>query len=217
MLLDDGIDFKGVFSLKEYDINDNLIGEYSEKNLIMDGARTNMAQLVGGVNTGGTAAGLAINKLVLGTRGHRGTNILDFQKVGEVDNTKPTGNRSFDSGRTRLFSEAISGQINYRITFNAAGGSDVTVNANGRRYSGNIAQGSNQAGNTVRRVVNDRTVTYTITIPVTNANSGVISDPIVPYTEAALYAGDEIFSMKTFPARVKEDTVKFEISWSIIF
>ena len=37
------------------------------------------------------------------------------------------------------------------------------------------------------------------------------------YTEAALYAGDNIFSMKTFPARVKEDTVKLEITWSIVF
>jgi len=218
MLLNDKIDFYGVFSFKSLDKDGQVLDEYSEKNLIMDSARTNMAQLIGGVTSGSTStAGYEINQFVLGTRGHVGTNILDYQKVGETDTSKPAGDQSFDSSRTDLFSEAISGAVNYRIPFVGTGDSDITVSGTGTRYNANTAVGAAEGGNTIRRVVSNRTVTYTITIPAQNANSGDTVDPVVAYTEAALYAGSEIFSMKTFPARVKEDTVKFEITWSIIF
>lgn len=214
MKFNDNIDFYGVFNFKSIDAEGNILDEYNEKNLIMDAARNNMAQLVGGVTTGGdTSAGLAINKFVLGTLGHVGTDILDAQQVGESDISKPASDRTFDSQRSKIFSEAISGAVNYRIGFDATGGNDVTLTASGQRYEANSQVGSSEPGNTVRRVVSGRTVTYTVTIPVDNANSDV---PLA-YTEAALYAGGEIFSMKTFPARIKENTVKFEISWSIIF
>jgi len=52
-----------------------------------------------------------------------------------------------------------------------------------------------------------------VTVPVENANE----TGVVAYTEAALYSNEEMFSMKTFPARVKENTVKFIITWSIMF
>lgn len=218
MQLKDNIDFYGVFSFKSVDCDGNVLDEYTEKNLIMDKARTNMAQLVGGVTVGdGESTGLAINQFVLGTRGHIDTNILSYQKVGESDATKPAGNQSFDSTRERLFSETIQDAINYRIPFDVRGGNDVTVTVDGQRYETDTEVGSLEADNTVRRVVADRTVTYTFTIPIDNANSGDINNPVVAYTEAALYAGDEIFSMKTFPARVKENSVKFIIEWSIIF
>jgi predicted secreted protein len=208
MILNDQVNFVGVFSIKAFNA-DGTVDEYTEKNLIMDEARRNMAQLVGGVTTAGVVQGMHINQFVLGTKGHTGTNILDYIKVGDA---------GFTSARTSLFSEAIAGAKNYRISFTPTGGVDVTdANATGRMYSGAVAGAIDGTKNTVRRVVSDRTVTYTITVPATNANSGDAANPVVAYTEAALYAGDEIFSMKTFPARVKEDTVKFEITWSIIF
>ena len=208
MILNDQVNFVGVFSIKAFNA-DGTVDEYTEKNLIMDEARRNMAQLVGGVTSAGDTRGMHINQFVLGTKGHNGTDILNYIKVGDA---------GFTSARTSLFSEDIADAKNYRIGFDTTGGLDVTdANATGRMYAGGAAGIIDSTKNTVRRVVSDRTVTYTITVPATNANSGDADNPVVAYTEAALYAGDEIFSMKTFPARVKEDTVKFEITWSIIF
>lgn len=200
MNLNDKINFIGVFSVKSLDANGQVIDEFSEKNLIMNNARTNMAQLIGGVDTG--SVGEQINKIVLGTLGHNDSDILD-PKVAGVD---------YDTTRTQLFSEAQSGAVNYRIPFDVTGGEDVTVSVEGTRYEGSSVVGSPESGNSIQRVVSGTTVTYTITIPAANANDGIVA-----YTEAALYAGTDIFSMKTFPARVKEDTVQFEITWSIIF
>lgn len=209
MKLNDKVDFYGVFSIKSFDKDGNVIDDYEEKNLIMDEARRNMAQLIGGVTAAGDTDGRHIDSFVLGTKGHNGTNILDYIAVGDA---------GFTSARTSLFSEVGATDINYKIGFNSVGGLNVTdSNATGRHYKGTSAQDTDAVKNIVKRVVNDRTVTYTITVPATNANSGDIANPVVAYTEAALYAGSEMFSMKTFPARVKEDTVKFEINWSIIF
>ena len=205
MLLNDKIDFYGVFSSKSLDKNNNVIDEYTEKNLIMDTARNNMAQIIGGASVGEP-----INKFVIGTLGHVGTNILDPKQVGT---------NGFDSTRTYLFSEeAGSGAKNYSIGFTVSGTLDETLeNVEGTMFEGTtqVAQPAEQI-NTVRRVISDRTITYTVTIPAAAANDNT-NGAAIAYTEAALYSGDEMFSMKTFPARVKEDTVKFEITWAIIF
>lgn len=37
------------------------------------------------------------------------------------------------------------------------------------------------------------------------------------YTEAGIFAGDDIFCMKTFPAKIKDETVIFRIYWTITF
>jgi hypothetical protein len=216
MLLKDNVGIRGVFSIKSFNKEGVEIDEYKEDNLIMDNARVNMARLIAGLTVGGNVA-KPINKIVLGTRGHMGTDILDYQQVGETDTSKPTNDRTFESTRIKLFSESIASQVNYRVPFDVTGDSDVTVTGTGKRYEQDTIVGSNEPYNIVRRVVNDRTVTYIFTIPAENANSGDTENPVVAYTEAALYADDDIFSMKTFPARVKEDTVKFEIVWSIIF
>lgn len=215
MLLNDRVNFIGDFSIKAFK-KDGTIEEYREKNLIMDLARTNMAQLIGGVTTV-TNNGDPINKFVLGTLGHHGTNVLDYVKVGE---NRVVGDDStvFNSTRTSLYSEETgSGAYNYNIPFDVTGDEDVTVNVDGEMFLADVSQWTDTAvQNTIQRVVSERTVTYTITIPTSNANS-LPEDPTIAYTEAALYAGDEIFSMKCFPARVKEDTVKLVITWSIIF
>ncbi len=215
MLLKDKIDFYGEFSIKTIDINGNVIGLYSEKNLVMDTARSNMAEIIGGV----TASGDPINKFVLGTLGHMNTDILDAQQVAEVDISKPSGNQTFDATKTELFSEIIAGAINYKIPFDATGVADVTVDGEGTAYIAGVPRATTPTDvpmNSIQRVVLDKTVTYTITIPVTNANSADGTTPIA-YTEAGLYAGSELFAMKTFPARVKENTAQFIITWSIIF
>lgn len=215
MKLNEKVDFYGVFSVKSLDKDNNVIEEYTEKNLIMDNARKNMAELIAGVSTTSSP----INRFVLGTAGHIGSDILNPKVVGGVE--------GFESGLNSLFSEANNG-FNYSITFEPSGGDDVEDSAAiGSRFVGTGADnipGTDPATNeesnfnTVRRqVIAPSTVTYTITIPATNANPTDPAQTSIAYTEAALYAGDDIFSMKTFPARVKEETVTFEITWSIIF
>lgn len=211
MKLQDDVKIQGIFSIYSIDKNGNIIDKYEEKNLIMDRARQNMAQLIGNVTTG-ASLGQPINKFVIGTLGHVGTDILNYKRVGE---------NGFTSTRTRLFSEENSSALNYLIEFSVAGNTDITVQAEGKRRNGlTVVATENDVKNTIRRIVGGdqgRTVTYEITIPAENANSGNPENPVVVYTEAALYAGDDIFSMKTFPARVKENTVELKIIWSIIF
>lgn len=209
MILKDNINVQGYFAVKIFK-KDGTIETYEDKNLIMDTARSNMAQLIGG-HTSGTE----INQFVLGNKGHNGTDILDYKKVG--------ANSEFISSRVELFSQDPAyvaanskDSFAYEIPFNVVGATDTVVDA---AAIGNIAGGTGNAlvdTCEVTRVVVDRTCTYTIVIPDTAGNP-VGEGEVVAYTEAALYAGDKIFSMKTFPARVKEDTVKFEITWSIIF
>lgn len=204
MQLKDQVDFVGHFAITAYK-KDGSIEEYTEKNLIMDRARQNMAQLVGGVNTGGdTVEGKAIDAFVLGTKGHVGDNILDYKKVGS---------NGFDSTRINTFAEDEAAEF-YTLSFDPMGASVKTdIPASG--VNSKVAGTEN--GCTVTRTVSAQTCTYVITIPDANANASAVDTSVIAYTEAALYAGADIFSMKTFPARVKEDTVKLVITWSIIF
>ena len=123
----------------------------------------------------------------------------------------------FDPERSSMFSQE-SGEYNYGIEFDPTGGKVVTREAlAGTLYSGSVERSTDEPTNTIRREITglrENEVKYTITIETPNGN---VPGQAVPYTEAALYAGENLFAMKTFPARVKENTVKFVITWSIIF
>ena len=217
MILKDKIDFQGHFSVKIFK-KDGSIETYEDKNLIMDEARSNMAELVGGYTIGSP-----IDKFVLGNKGHNETDILDYKKVG--------ANNEFLSDRTKLFSEdplySTAGgkdSFTYQISFDVTGSNSLEVDEEAAGWAADYSAPTFPPTNIlpivhtceVSRSVVDRTCTYVITIPDIAGNK-VGEGEVVAYTEAALYAGSDIFSMKTFPARVKEDTVKFEITWSIIF
>jgi len=206
MILKDKIDFQGHFTVKAYK-KDGSVEIYEDKNLIMDSARSNMAELVGGYSTGAH-----IDKFVLGNKGHNGTDILDYKKVG--------ANGEFISSRTMLFSEdSAYDDANGKDSFAYEIGFDVKSDTSSKtddNAQGRIKGSSETQVCEVMRVVADRTCTYTITIP-DYAGNKVGEGAVAAYTEAALYAGQDIFSMKTFPSRVKEDTVKFVITWAIIF
>lgn len=179
---------------------DGTTEKYEEKNLIMDLARETMAELLGGYSDG-----KIINKFVLGTKGNVGDNILQYIRVGE---------NGFDTTRTKLFSEEDSSAQYFTLTFNpSSSSSDTTVTGNGimRGQSSSDAQQCE-----IERTVSGRVLTMTFKIPKEAANDPSGDNPIA-YTEAAMYCGDKIFSMKTFPARVKEASVSMEIVWSIIF
>lgn len=206
----DDVGFTGIFKIESIDIDNNIIDVYEDLNLIMDSARSNMAQVIGGVTTGNIGA--KIDKFVIGTLGHVGTDILDAKNVDED---------GFVSTRTSLFSEEGIVAKNYSIPFDATGGADVTILTTGSMYEGTVLDFTDAAdSSSVQRVVggtNGRTLTYSIDIPINAGNSDDPLEPVIAFTEAALYAGDDIFSMKCFSARVKEDTVKLSVTWSIIF
>lgn len=199
MSLVDKVNFVGHFSIKAFK-KDGTFEEYSEKNLIVEGARTAMAESIAGVGTS------VINKFVLGTEGHVGNDILNNRKVGE---------NGFDATRTNLFSEQSNSTF-YTINFDVSGpaASEEDSTAIGALVLNGSSQGNDLTRNTIIRTVTNNTVTYNVTVPVECGNA---TGSLIAYTEAALYAGSRMFSMKTFPARVKEDTVRFEITWSIIF
>jgi len=191
----------GIFTLLVQDKNGKIIEKYSEKNLIMDNAKITMAKLVGGVTPF-----KPINRFILGTRGHKDDNVLTNKQVGED---------GFVSERTELFSQSEN-ELYYTIDFNPNSDTlDKDDDGNTIGYF-NGDDSNTQSGNTVKRTVEGSEVTYTIVIPLDNANHPD-SDKLAAYTECSLNCDNIIFSMKTFPVRVKEDSVQYTITYKIIF
>lgn len=220
MLFKDNFDMKpqprGEFGIYSYNKNNELIDAYEEKNLIVYGARSVMAKVLGAFTedvTGACGMLNPINRLVLGTRGHIGNDILTPVLVGEMHPDLGL----FSPERDELYSEQTK-ENNYHITFDPAGALEVFDDEiPGTMYNNGIAGTEDVALNSAKREITGdfgNVVRYTITI---DQNCGNLPGVPVTYTEAALYAGDTMFAMKTFPARVKEDTVKFVIIWSVIF
>jgi len=133
--------------------------------------------------------GTYINKLVLGTQGHIPGNIL-------IPKTEEEG---FVSDRTQLFSEE-SGEYNFPITFSIDAFSGI-----GRSVTGGSSAQVTQ--------LTPSSIQYQFEIPYAEANDAGIAI----FTEAALYADDEIFSMKTFKGKIKDDSVAIVIVWTINF
>jgi len=50
-----------------------------------------------------------------------------------------------------------------------------------------------------------------------NASEAGFNSEVSLFTEAGLYVNGRLFSMKTFPAKVKDDTTELKITWRIIF
>lgn len=72
-------------------------------------------------------------------------------------------------------------------------------------------------------ILNQTVCQFVFTIPKNQANSqhsasevGFNSE-ISIFTEAGLYVNGRLFSMKTFPAKVKDDTTELKVTWRIIF
>jgi hypothetical protein len=187
---------KGFFKIETLDSSGVVIDSFEEDNLIMDLARTNMCELVAGV----TPAGSPINKFVLGTAGHIGTDIL----------APRTSTEGFTSSRTSLFSQGTvptpQSTVIYPITFTGTG------SASGEReVTSEPDSGLGSSTVTVTQV--GTTVTYEIFLPAQVANN----TGIVAYTEAGFYCGTELFNLKTFAAKVKSESVTIRVTWSISF
>lgn len=169
------------------DKNGKIVDRFENHNLIMDTARVAMSSLACALSTAEP-----INKFVLGTEGHIPGDFLTPKSEAE----------GFISSRTQLFSEESAG-FTYPIDFTnpgTASGSCVVVS-------------EPDSGTTISMSYVGNDVEYTIIIPELAANGTGIS----VFTEAALYAGDNIFSMKCFPAKIKEDSVSLKVIWKILW
>lgn len=178
---------KGHFTIQSLDKDGNVLDEYKEDNLIMDTARTIMAERLSNI-----VAKTTIDKIVIGTEGH---------KTGDILTPKDSSD-GFVSSRTQLFSEE-SADYNYSIGFTVPG----TTSGAGT----SIIEADSGSSMTILQAGNE--VTYAVDFATTAANDGGTAT----FTEAALYAGTDIFSMKTFKAKVKDASVTLRIIWKIIF
>lgn len=170
----------------------NVVDRFENHNLVMDTARQTMSQIIAGLSTSSI-----IDKFVLGTKGHVDNNYL----------LPKTSNEGFVSSRTELFSEEL-GEYTYPIEFTVPGTSS------GACVISNEGNGSEVAESTIDILHENTTIQYTIVIPAENANG---STGTVVFTEAALYAGNSIFSMKCFNGKIKDETVSIKIIWKILF
>lgn len=180
---------KGHITVECIDRDNNVIDKFESNNLIMDASRIAMARMTAGINTSSK-----INKFILGTKGHVGEDYLSVKT--EVD--------GFVGTRTSLFSEE-SNDYTYSINFSPTGVEDGQCTIDSETNIG--------GGSTVYLNVDNKTVEYTIQIFENAANNTGIN----VFTEAALYAGNNIFSMKCFPGKIKDNTVSLKIVWKIMF
>lgn len=167
-----------------------VLDRFENHNLIMDKARTSIANLACALSTADP-----INKFVLGTEGHTTGDIL-------IPKTELEG---FVSSRTELFSEENS-SYSYPIVFSNPGTSTGACVVISEPDSGTATTSIN-----LEYINND--VRYTFEVPELAANDS----GIVVFTEAALYAGTNIFSMKCFPGKIKDTTVSLRVIWTIKF
>lgn len=184
------VNIKGHFKIDALDKDGKIIDTYEHKNTIMDTGRYNLMSFLRNGTTSNTTA--PIGKFVLGTGGYDGGNSPAV----------------YQSNRTNTFSEA-TGQEFYELNFTVDNLGNTTV--------------TNEEGNpaiksvvTVTQNNGTFTVEYRFQIPESNANGTGLRE----YNEAALYLAEPantIFSMLTFPTRAKDNTIDYDITWSITF
>lgn len=134
----DLLKFKGHFKIKAIDANNNVIDEWEEDNLIMEGARTSMSEIF--ANLGSDKF---MNKFSLGTLGH----------VSGSEITPKTANEGFVKERDRMFSESVDAIDGTFITVLMNSVIKYTGTANVTGTTNNYYQ--NTSGATIASNVND--------------------------------------------------------------
>lgn len=195
--MNDNVKIKGYLKIET--LKDGVVVDTWEKhNLITNVARNTFAKLLAGVNTQNT-----INKFKMGTKGHVDTDVM-------VPKDSSTG---FDETRTDLFAgseENEKGTTWNELTFTPSGNITQSLATNVQDNSSNTST----VNITVTGLENSQpSVTYIFNIAqdAFNGSNGVI------YTEAGLFADDQLIAMRTFKGRPKDSSTSFRITWNIIF
>lgn len=201
----------GIMGIQSFH-DDGTITEDIDTNLVMNNARKAMALMQANITTGATKSE-PINGLRLGIQGH-----IDPQTPKQPGN----GANEYNPSMSQLFSQA-QGDYSYFVNFDVKGGIQEEFSEFGKAYLGQNQVGSNESEKcTFKRTLGtgneDRVIFFEIEIPngAQNPPQGQ-SMPYMPYSEAQLYSGNNIFSMKTFPVKYKDSSVKLVITWQIIF
>ena len=179
---------KGYFKIELLDKDGNVKDTWEKHNLVVNSSRPVLAKHM--ANRSATP----VNKLVLGTKGHIGDNLM----------TPKTANEGFTAARTNLFAEE-EGAFVYNINFTPPS------TDNGQAV---VVEDDAGAGSTVEVVYANNTITYKVVLAV---SAGKGDTGTTPYTEAALYAGDDMFCMRTFAVRAKDVSSVIRITWTLIF
>jgi hypothetical protein len=192
----ESVKFKGYLKIESLDANRNIVDVWEDPNLIMDTARVDMAGLL--ANFSGANP---VNTFVLGNNGHT----PGLGEVSENILVPKTSLEGFVSTRTMLFAEddTLAPGINYNYSISWT----PPVDANSTVLDTALGVCS------ISTSITATTTQYIFEIPTTEANNAGIAT----FTEAAMYTGSNIFSMRTFPAKIKDDTVILRITWSITF
>lgn len=208
----------GYMKIQAYDAQNSLIDTYEDCNLVMNTARNSMQLLQAGV-TAGQNIQHPIDAFRLGTQG--------VQAIGGVkDHGQPkvpgTAQGEYHPEMDGLFSQDdTTGDYVFEAIFNSiSGGLDETFGSSEEKiyFKDSEVTPYESSGCTLKRTVIDRVITFEITVPMEAANPpGTSGLSLLEYSEQALYCGDRIFSMKTFPTKFKTGQVKLVITWSIIF
>ena len=178
---------KGHFKIEVLDANGNVKDTFEQNNLVVNSSRPILAQHMAGRNV------VPINKLVLGTRGHIDDNLMAPKTAAE----------GFTSAREQLFAEEESKFV-YNISFSPGQDNGPAV----------VNEDNQDAGSTVEIIYANNTITYKFVVAVNAANG---ETGTVAYTEAGMYAGNDLFCMRTFAVRSKDVSSVLRITWTLIF
>ena len=190
---------KGYFKIESIDKNGNVIDSFENHNIVVDTARVVFAKLISGISTQNV-----INKLVLGTQGHIGNDIL----------TPKTEKEGFDHTKTDLFclrDPDKKGDTWNEITFTPSGNMAITS-------ASDVRDGTNDHSTVDIQLrgldISEPCISYIFNISADAFNgsgNGVI------YTEAGLFSDDNLIATRVFKGKVKDQTVSFRITWNLIF
>jgi len=154
---------------------------------------------------------LMLNDLVkyTGNTNSTGTTGNWYTYIGPDSNGVSTNTINF--GDTALWTDLGTDQpYTYEVSFDLPELNDADAT--------NVAEDDTNAGSSVHILQADSSVTFTIDVVQDAANSGGgagVGTSV--FTEAALYSEDDIFAMKTFAAKIKDNTVLLRIIWTITF
>lgn len=158
--------------------------------------------------------------------------VKEFTKDINVDIPKLGGIYKINTETTEPLSDVVYGKnfivdfdsTDYSLMTNEAYHETIVLSADGTVNSYQITGvqsymgypvAPQSSGININVTTEGNKATFKFTIPQSQANGE--QGAVVAYTEAALYCDEKIFSMKTFPARTKDDSLEYVITWVINF
>lgn len=233
--------FKGHFKIETLDKNDNIIDVYEDHNFIMLPARRTISEMF----TNTSHAGLKY--LILGTGGtSNGTPITESNGFNKLRTSLYSEYRTLYNQNTyHIYKHEIIrvGAKYYKnlqedgdYFLNSTNLSDTTkylevqkpytykLEVKTNVFDGDTNIAKNSDNSCVISYTTDSgdnldntSVTYTFEVGMSQANGQDTEREISTFNEAGMYINNRLFCMKCFNDKVKDNSTKFRITWTIIF